>query len=323
MTYVKSDAILMCTGCPGVPARLETSVARTVSLSDGVIGVADDKNIAQPGFGACLAIPTAPKKCSPQLGEWTNTKSDVLSKGKAQLLFPNTITCSAGPGAINMTSAGQIKAREGTADEDLPDDHCGWQDCDKKHKSKPIYPSNGVVERKDLKSWIHPSLIYNTVYRSAPMVFGIKSVTASNYVTRRHHVIPVNVFNKLPKLSENLRLLGFDINNEILNGISLPYYTADIVWHDLQFHRGSHPTYDDHVKAILGAMEEGFVTYCKNDKQFELWNEVDTHIKTFREEIINWQQPLHSYSEGQRDEEFKQHSDAGGVSSPSNRKYYY
>lgn len=106
MFYANKGATLMCTGCPGVPGKLDSTVARTVKLGDKQQATEDDKTIEQPGFGTCLAIPTAPKKCSPQLGTWANTKSDVLIKGKKALLCPNTIPCTTGPGVITMIDPG-------------------------------------------------------------------------------------------------------------------------------------------------------------------------------------------------------------------------
>ena len=104
-SYVNKGAKLLCTGCPGVPGKLDSST-RTVKLGGNEQATEDDKTIEQPGFGTCLAIPTAPKKCSPQLGIWSNTKSDVKIKGKKALMFPNTITCSTGPGVITMVDPG-------------------------------------------------------------------------------------------------------------------------------------------------------------------------------------------------------------------------
>ena len=103
--YANKGAILMCTGCPGVPGKLDAQ-ARTVKLSGSVQATEDDKNLEQPGFGTCLAIPTAPKKCSPQLGQWVNTKTNVEINGKKALMFPNTITCTAGPGVLTMVDPG-------------------------------------------------------------------------------------------------------------------------------------------------------------------------------------------------------------------------
>lgn len=96
----------MCTGCPGAPGKLEASEARTVKLGNKIQATEADKKVAAPGFGMCVAIPTAPKKCSPSLGEWANTQSDVIIKGKKALLFPNTVPCTAGPGVITMVDPG-------------------------------------------------------------------------------------------------------------------------------------------------------------------------------------------------------------------------
>src|SRR4051812_47859664 len=104
--YVNKGATLMCTGCPGVPAHLDAKEARTVKFGSNQQATEADKEIEAPGFGMCLAIPTAPKKCNPKLGEWVNTKADVLIKGKKALLFPNNIPCMAGPGLITMVKPG-------------------------------------------------------------------------------------------------------------------------------------------------------------------------------------------------------------------------
>lgn len=106
LQYANKGATLMCTGCPGVPAKLDAKKARTVKLGANIQATEDDKDIAAPGFGMCVAIPTAPKKCNPKLSQWANTKSDVLIKGKKALLFPNTIPCLAGPGVVTMINSG-------------------------------------------------------------------------------------------------------------------------------------------------------------------------------------------------------------------------
>ena len=96
----------MCTGCPGVIARLDASKARTVKLDNKIQANEDDKKLAQPAFGTCLAIPTAPKKCSPNLVKWMNVKTDVKVKGKSALLFPNAIPCTTGPGLVSLLDSG-------------------------------------------------------------------------------------------------------------------------------------------------------------------------------------------------------------------------
>lgn len=104
--YANKGATLMCTGCPGVPGKLDAKSARNVKIGANQQATEADKEVEPPGFGMCLAIPTAPKKCNPKLGEWANTKSDVKIKGKKALLFPNTIPCMAGPGVITMVTSG-------------------------------------------------------------------------------------------------------------------------------------------------------------------------------------------------------------------------
>jgi len=104
--YANKGATLMCTGCPGVPGKLDAKEARTVKIGNKQQATEADKEIEAPGFGMCLAVPTAPKKCSPNLGQWANIKSDVLINGKKALLFPNVISCTTGPGVITMVDSG-------------------------------------------------------------------------------------------------------------------------------------------------------------------------------------------------------------------------
>lgn len=96
----------MCTGCPGVIAQLDAAAGKTVKLTKKTQATESDKKLAQPAFGTCLAIPTAPKKCSPSLVKWINVKSNVKIKGKSALLFPNMIPCTSGPGLVTLIDAG-------------------------------------------------------------------------------------------------------------------------------------------------------------------------------------------------------------------------
>ncbi len=96
----------MCTGCPGMIATLDAKKARTVKLGSNVQATEDDKSFTGAAFGTCIAIPTAPKKCSPNLVIWANTKADVKLKGKKALLFPNMAPCTTGPGLVTMITSG-------------------------------------------------------------------------------------------------------------------------------------------------------------------------------------------------------------------------
>jgi hypothetical protein len=106
LEYAYKGAQCMCTGCPGMIARLDAKEARTVKLDDQIQATEDDKDFVAPAFGTCLAIPTAPKKCSPSLVKWANVKSDVEIKGKKALMFPNMSPCTTGPGLVTMITSG-------------------------------------------------------------------------------------------------------------------------------------------------------------------------------------------------------------------------
>lgn len=303
MTYVKKGAILLCTGCPGVPARLDTKESRTVKLAGDIVGVSTDKNIEEPGFVTCLVVPTAPRKCNPKLGPWTRLKTDVKSKGKPQLLFPNTIPCTFGPGLISMTFAGQVVNREGATEGKVGNKKCKWKDCDSKHEFTITYPNNGIVVRKGLRDWSHPSaMITFDIHKPAFK----KGTVAPAYPFQRHHIIPCAVFKELPKISHNLKLLGFDINNEGLNGISLPTKPKDIVWHDLQYHRGYHKTYNDNVKLALKDLEKTMVAdFCKKEEQIKMWEEIAKEVKDYKTRILKWEIPLYPDSFQKRAAGFK------------------
>lgn len=172
---------------------------------------------------------------------------------------------------------------------------CLWTKCDEKHEFDIKYPNDGIVERKALGEWSHPSSFGYKEYKT-----NITDTTSTTYTKRKHHVIPVNVYEKLPTISANLKVLGYDINDEGYNGLALPFRTQDLAFHDLQFHRGSHPVYDGNVERAIGDLESKCETFCKTGNQVSLWDSIEKFVKGFKQEIITWQWPLHSYSETQR-----------------------
>lgn len=189
---------------------------------------------------------------------------------------------------------------------------CRWKACAKKHKFNIKYDNNGVVKRTALGNWAHPSSIctYKIVCKKARIVYkqgkykNCNSSTAYNYPIQKHHVIPCAVIKVLPRIKHNLKLLGYDINNEGLNGISLPAKPEDIVWHDLQFHKGSHPMYNDEVEKDLKDLEAKCEHFCKTDDQMKLLQEIDKKVAKYRSKIIKWVWPLHSTSLQTRTKEF-------------------
>jgi len=67
------------------------------------------------------------------------------------------------------------------------------------------------------------------------------------YPVQVHHLIPVSSFGTSKNLDNNACLLNLNIN-DANNCILLPELSADVHRHDLQIHRGSHPT--DYKKTV-------------------------------------------------------------------------
>lgn len=124
------------------------------------------------------------------------------------------------------------------------------------------------------------------------------SSTRNAYTTQYHHVVSVNLVGarddgKFKKLAFNLGLVGWNINNKDYNGINLPYFREDLIWHDLQPHRGSHPEkeYNEVVNDELAALERDCLKYCKNAKNTNaelLIEEMNTLCQNLRNKILRW-----------------------------------
>lgn len=313
MIYANENAIVMCTGCPGVPAKVDGKKARTVRIKNKSHLTDADKKLKGIGFGMCFAIPTTPKKCNAKLGNWTNVKSDVIVKGNKALLFPNTIPCLSGPGMLSMIHPGQRKQSTGQSNKKTTTFPCDWKGCNEQHEepSKERFPLQNigvVTKKKDGRNedpcdftgiWLKPfcfESIYsvNSKWNSEDNWFTRKSgkvdnVNRMSYTTQRHHVIPVvAVLNDLPKIKENLRLLGWDVNNGILNGIRLPMYWQDIFWHDIPNHNGGHSNYNESVFDLLKSLENTCGDFCKDDNYDDLWGKIEEVVRKLKGKIVNW-----------------------------------
>jgi hypothetical protein len=133
------------------------------------------------------------------------------------------------------------------------------------------------------------------------------------YHTQKHHLISVNLFDNVPKLSHDAKLIGYDVNHKN-NGVCLPSYVADIVQHDLQCHRGSHPNneYNVHITPLLREIENRCVTYCESDKagevagQHKLMGDLNRLSRRIEGNIRTWKWLLRSDAKNER----KQAADA-------------
>lgn len=188
---------------------------------------------------------------------------------------------------------------------------CGWKDKCQKHQRAISYPNGGVLERGDLSGWPHPSSLglkenstkINDTHTTQKL-FG-QQVTAQNYRFQRHHVIPVEVFKNISDLKTNLGLLGYNINIHSENGICLPFRPQDLVWHHLQFHRGSHPAYTTIVQSKVQKIMNECGQYCDKGEQMKLWDEIEKTVTQCIKKIIDWNLMIHPWAVGLRDDATK------------------
>lgn len=164
---------------------------------------------------------------------------------------------------------------------------CEWKDCPEKkvHRKKPDYPGGGTVARNSsyssnwvsagLEPWVKygpgkdskATLIdYRGETKKAAYAVTAAALEHPEYHTQKHHLISVNLFKNVSKLSHDAKLVGYDVNHKN-NGICLPTYKIDIIRHDLQAHRGSHPNnhYNLKIEPLLEKLEEACIKYCELD----------------------------------------------------------
>lgn len=181
---------------------------------------------------------------------------------------------------------------------------CGWQDKCQKHKKAIPYAKKANLDRGDLSNWPRPAAgqpANNTKikdkHKSGKLLKG-KTVTGTNYKFQRHHVLPVEVFKSGP-MRTNLTLLGYDINVFGENGISLPFRLEDMVWHDLQCHRGSHPIYTGKVEKWVEKIMDQCGQYCKKGEQTKLWDEIKDLADDCIEKINDWSLMIHPWAKAE------------------------
>ena len=178
---------------------------------------------------------------------------------------------------------------------------CAWKGCAGKiHPYRFTYPEEGVVTRGTYKgSWnrdnegIFPVQHRNRISLKAnPKI----KLTLTKHWFQKHHVIPCAVMKRLPNISANLKLLGWNMNTYSLNGICLPYNYEAMKFYDLQAHRGSHPIYSNYVEAELQELEGKCTKLCKGNKQDELLEEIGEFVVDFFNDIANWDIMIHAES---------------------------
>lgn len=180
---------------------------------------------------------------------------------------------------------------------------CDWKKCKEQHDDEIEYNNDGCTVRSDYTGfWKKPWLSGTGKMSSKVTLAHYKSEnkikhqeTAKNllgtnqYATENHHLIPIATMGNYKKLAHNAKLLGFDINDGKY-GICLPYFITDIFKHDLQSHKTNHGSYSKKVGKLLFRIEKESITYCTNNNQRQLINDLSELANDLREDIKSWNQ---------------------------------
>jgi hypothetical protein len=110
------------------------------------------------------------------------------------------------------------------------------------------------------------------------------------YVTEKHHLISVHLFEDFERLSNNAKLIGYNVNDKE-NGACLPRFRVDIVQHNLPKHHGRHPkhTYDNRVINLLKSQDFKCKKYCRQKKQWVLKAKLNRISKRILDNLCNWE----------------------------------
>lgn len=191
---------------------------------------------------------------------------------------------------------------------------CEWHDCHTTHQRKPTYPKGGKVTRTNgyAQNWIaanlepwklrgpgkNPRATLPDFRNETPKAISAAIAAGKvhpEYLTQKHHLISINLFKDVTKLSKDAELIGYDANHKN-NGMCLPNYVVDIVQHDLQCHRGSHTNalYNDKIKPMLRNLEKKSIHYCVMDvigdasTQMTLMDDLNLISRRIEGKIKNW-----------------------------------
>jgi len=135
--------------------------------------------------------------------------------------------------------------------------------------------------------------------------YAVKTSSRNRYTTQYHHVISLNIIKgrkgqppKFEDLAYCLGLIGWNINDKDYNGINLPYFREDQIWHNLQPHRGAHPEKEYYavIENKLGRLQEKITTYCDNKSKSNeelLLEKINKISQDFRNFILQWKINVH------------------------------
>jgi hypothetical protein len=191
---------------------------------------------------------------------------------------------------------------------------CEWKNCKSNHTQKISYPGGGTVEKSNTYAakWVAANLEpwqkygagqdslakkadYRDEVKSADYVNIAATLAHPAYHTQKHHLISAKLFNSVPDLTHNGKLISYDVNH-VKNGACYPTFVADIVRHDLQCHRGNHTNdhYYSNIDPLMSDLEVQCLTYCNADfngdktSQIKLIKELNKLSEKCEKRIKTW-----------------------------------
>jgi hypothetical protein len=236
-----------------------------------------------------------------------------------------------------MTQLGEGVAVAGPESKVTDPVDCEWKKCKKNHAKTVSYPKGGTLSRNGSyeSDWVAANLEPWKLYGpgndsmatlkefreetpAAKYAVAAASLKHPAYHTQKHHLLSVNFFDSVTTLAHNAKLVGYDVNHK-KNGICLPSYVLDIVQHDLQCHRGSHPKvlYNEKVKALLTNLEQRCEKYCEPDfageaaNQLRLMDDLNELSARVASKIKSWTWLLRSDATNERKASFERYGKSG------------
>lgn len=301
-----TDALVAMTASQTTQTGIDVTAVSGATAFGAALG-----GVAAPITGGVVISATLGRKSAKIAEQISDT---IMSLSEALVKKRNKRTDS-----INGHSKHSQTPNQGREKDHEPK-HCQWQDCKTKH-DKPIkYVNNGRTTRRlgFNKQWENEQLqpwLLQGAGQALPTPFhdpkhdawelGFKGFISpisrqrmkqsatnpsagSPYPVQAHHLIPVSIFSQTPKLKKNIELIGWDVNDKE-NGLFLPVFAPDMLRHDLQMHRGPHPSnYKELIQSELIEIEDECLNHCKTGNQKQLIKRLNKLSNRINLKVKNW-----------------------------------
>ncbi|PYF79196.1 HNH/ENDO VII superfamily nuclease [Marinomonas alcarazii] len=303
-----TDALVAMTASQATQTGIDVTAVSGATAFGAALG-----GVAAPITGGVAVSATLGRKSAKIAEQISDT---IMSLSEALVKKRNKRTDS-----INGHSKHSQTPNQGKEKDHEPK-HCQWQDCKTKHDKTIKYVNNGRTTRRlgfnkqwkneQLQPWLSrgagqalPAPFHDPKHSAWELGFkgfisplsrqrmkqsAANPSASSPYPVQGHHLIPVSVFGstQFKKLRKNIRLIGWDVNDSE-NGIFLPVFAPDMLRHDLQIHRGPHPSnYKELIQSELIEIEGECLNHCKNGNQKQLIKELHDLSEEIKGYIEDW-----------------------------------